>query len=344
GRFRNTGAASPRQSWARRPVAKLLLAKGFPMHSLAKVVSRLGLVVSAALVLSATAAAQTGLATVTGIVSDASGGAIPGLTVSAVNQATNIAYTGVTNAAGNYIITGIPIGAYVISAELQGFKGAQSRVTLSAAQTARLDFKLEVGEVEERIDVVATTALLQTQNAVVGSILERDQIETLPVQGRSVSTVTLYTAGSTQPNPASFNSLRGGGRPFVNGQQQQSNNFTLDGVDSNEAINNGIAYQPSPDAVEQVSVETLNYSAELGNVAGAVVNMVIKSGTNQFRGNAFEYWRDNRLAATPWATNRLGGKKSEFSRNIFGGTIGGPLVRDNVFFFADYQGGRDNTP
>ena len=313
------------------------------MHSLAKVVSRLGLVVSAALVLSATVAAQTGLATVTGIVSDASGGAIPGLTVSAVNQATNIAYTGVTNGAGNYIITGIPIGAYVISAELQGFKGAQSRVTLSAAQTARLDFKLEVGEVEERIDVVATTALLQTQNAVVGSILERDQIETLPVQGRSVSTVTLYTPARRSrirvvQQPARRRA------PLRQRQQQQSNNFTLDGVDSNEAINNGIAYQPSPDAVEQVSVETLNYSAELGNVAGAVVNMVIKSGTNQFRGNAFEYWRDNRLAATPWATNRLGGNKSEFSRNIFGGTIGGPLVRDNVFFFADYQGGRDNTP
>ena len=128
-----------------------------------------------------------------------------------------------------------------------------------------------------------------------------------------MSTVTLYTAGATQPSPESFNSLRGVGRPFVNGQQQQSNNFTLDGVDTNEAINNGIAYQPSPDAVEQVSVETLNYSAELGNVAGAVVNMVIKSGTNQFRGNAFEYWRDNRLAATPWNTNRLGGKKSKWS-------------------------------
>src|SRR5213594_1179705 len=121
-----------------------------------RVVSRLAVVAYAALVLSATVSAQTGLATVTGIVSDASGGAIPGLTVSAVNQATSIAYTGVTNAAGNYIITGIPIGSYVISAELQGFKGAQSRVTLSAAQTARLDFKLEVGAVEERIDVVAT--------------------------------------------------------------------------------------------------------------------------------------------------------------------------------------------
>src|SRR5262245_56607642 len=311
---------------------------------LAKVVSQLGLAASAALVLSATVAAQTGLATVTGIVSDSSGGAIPGLTVSAVNQATSIAYTGVTNAAGNYIITGIPIGTYVISAELQGFKATQSRVTLSAAQTARLDFKLEVGDVEERVDVVATGALLQTQNAVVGNIVERDQIEKLPVQGRSVSTVTLYTAGTTQPNPSSFNSLRGGGRPFVNGQQQQSNNFTLDGVDSSEAIDNGVAYTPSPDAVEQVSVETLNYSAELGNVAGAVVNMVVKSGTNQFRGNVFEYWRDNKLAATPWNTNRLGGRKSEFSLNIFGGTFGGPLLRDKVFFFADYQGGRDKTP
>jgi hypothetical protein len=302
------------------------------------------LVALAGLVLTTPAAGQTGLATVTGIVSDESGGAVPGLTVTAINQATNIAYTGVTNDAGNYIITSVPIGTYVIAVELQGFKGVQSTVTLSAAQTARVDFKLELGAVEERVEVVATGAVLQTENAVVGNIVERDQLEKLPVQGRAVSTVTLYTAGATQPNPASFNSLRGVGRPFVNGQLQQSNNFTLDGVDSNEAINNNIAYQPSPDAVEQVSVETLNYSAELGNVAGAIVNMVIKSGTNQFRGNAFEYWRDNKLAATPWTTNRLGGKKSEFSRNIFGGTIGGPIVRNKVFFFGDYQGGRDETP
>ncbi len=314
------------------------------MRVSANFVPRLSFITLAGLLLSTTAAAQTGLATVTGIVSDESGGAVPGLTVTAVNQATNIAYTGVTNAAGNYIMTGVPIGAYVIAADLPGFKGAQSRVTLSAGQTARVDFELKLGAVEERVDVIATGAVLQTQNAVVGSIVDRDQIEKLPVQGRAVSTVTLYTAGATQPVPESFNSLRGVGRPFVNGQQQQSNNFTLDGVDTNEAINNGIAYQPSPDAVEQVSVETLNYSAELGNVAGAVVNMVIKSGTNQFRGNAFEYWRDNRLAATPWNTNRLGGKKSKFSRNIFGGTIGGPIVRNKVFLFGDYQGGRDVTP
>ena len=289
-------------------------------------------------------AAQTGLAIVTGLVTDASGAALPGLTVTATNQATNIAYTGVTNDAGNYVITSVPIGAYVIAAQLQGFKAVQARVTLSAAQTARVDFRMEVGNLEERLEVVATGAVLQTENAVVGTKVEREQIEKLPAQGRNVSIQTLFTAGTTQPNMSSFNSLSGGGRPYVNGQLQQANNFTIDGVDTNEAINNGIAYQPSPDAVEQVSVETNNYSAELGNVTGAVVNMVIKSGTNQFRGNAFEYWRDNTLAATPWATNRAGGTKSELSRNIFGGTLGGPILRNRLFFFADYQGGRQETP
>ena len=314
------------------------------MRALTRFALTLHLLGIASIAITTPAAAQTGLATITGIVSDATGGAVPGLTVTATNQATNIAYTGVTNEAGNYIITSVPIGTYVIAAELQGFKGAQSTVTLSAAQTARVDFKLEVGAVEERVEVVATGAILQTENAVVGSTLQREQIEQLPVQGRSLSSLTLYTAGTTQPITGTFNSLRGGGRPYVNGQLQQSNNFTIDGIDTNEAINNGIAYQPSPDAVEQVRVETLNYSAELGNVAGAVVNMVIKSGTNEIRGNGFYYWRDNALAATPWATNRAGGRKSDFSRNVFGGTVGGPIVRNKVFFFGDYQGGRDETP
>jgi hypothetical protein len=104
----------------------------------------------------------------------------------------------------------------------------------------------------------------------------------------------------------------------------------LDGVDMNDAIDNLIAYQPSPDAVEQVSVETNNYSPELGNVAGAIVNMVIKSGSNSIRGNGFYYWRDNDLAATPWATNRAGGRKAEFTRKIFGGTVGEPIVAPAV--------------
>lgn len=296
------------------------------------------------LLLPATAAGQTGLATVTGLVSDESGGAVPGLTVTATNQETNVGYTGVTNGAGNYVITGIPIGTYVVSVELPGFKAVKSRVMLSAAQTARLDFKLELGAIQEVVEVTATGAIMQTQNAVVGTQVAREELERLPTVGRNVSSVTLFTAGVTQPSPGVFNSLTGGGRPYVNGQLQQANNFTVDGVNSNEAINDGIAYQPSPDAVEQVSVETLNYSAELGNVAGAVINMIIKSGTNQYRGNGFWYWRDDKMAATAWETKRAGGRKSEFSRNIFGGTFGGPILRNSLFFFGNYQGGRERVP
>jgi hypothetical protein len=302
--------------------------------------------VVAVLFVSTIAVAQTGLATITGIVSDASRAALPGLTVTATNQATNVAYTGVTNEAGNYIITSVPIGTYLITAEMQGFKTVQSTVTVSANQTARVDFGLELGTVEETITVVATAAVLQTENAVVGNTLGQKQVEELPALGRNLSTASLFTAGVTTPNPSSFNNLKNttGGRPYVNGQREQANNFTLDGVDMNDAIDNLIAYQPSPDAVEEVRVETNNYSPELGNVAGGLVNMVLKSGTNQFRGNGFYYWRDNKLAATPWVINRANGENPDFTRNMFGGTLGGPIVRGKVFFFGDYQGGRQEAP
>ena len=145
--------------------------------------------------------AQTGLATVTGLVTDNTGAAVPGVAVTATNQGTNVDYTGVSNEAGAYVITGVPIGTYVVRSELTGFKTVQSNVSLSAGQTARVDFKLEVGAVEERIEVAATGAVLQTENAVVGQTLQREQVEKLPIQGRNLATATLYAAGVTTPNP-----------------------------------------------------------------------------------------------------------------------------------------------
>jgi hypothetical protein len=307
----------------------------------------IGLCLSIATLGSASMAlAQTGLATITGIVTDNTAGAVPGLTVSATNKETGVAYTGVTSDAGVYTITSVPIGSYVVSAEMQGFKTVQSTISLSAAQTARVDFKLELGTVSETIEVIATGAVLQTENAVVGTKLERDQVEKLPIQGRNAAAASLFSAGAVTPNPQSFTSLKNttGGRPYVNGQREQTNNFTLDGVDMNDAIDNLVPYQPSPDALEQVSIETNNYSPETGNVGGAIINMVIKSGTNRFSGNAFNYWRDSSMAATPWHINRAGGKKADFTRDIFGGTIGGPIAQNKVFFFADYQGGRQDQP
>lgn len=311
-------------------------------YGLVRLLAATGLIVAAA----SGAWAQSGLATVTGIVTDTQGAAVPGVLVTATNTATSVPYTGVSNDAGVYTINAMPIGAYQVKVELQGFKSVTINVAVSAGQTARVDATLEVGSLTESVEVTATSAILQTENAVVGAKLDRDQVEKLPIQGRNLSTAALYTTGVTTPNPSSFNSLKntGGGRPYVNGQREQGNNFMLDGVDMNDAIDNLIAYQPSPDAVEQVSVETNNYSPEQGNVAGAIINMVLKSGTNRVQGNGFYYWRDNDLAATPWATNRAGGRKANFSRDIFGGTVGGPISKGKLFFFADYQGGRQEIP
>jgi hypothetical protein len=169
----------------------------------------------------------------------------------------------------------------------------------------------------------------------------------LPLNGRNFTQLTLLTPGVVAPKPDSFTAPKtdtDGGRPYVNGQREQGNNFMLDGLDQNEAMDNLIAYYPSPDALAEIRVETNNYSAEFGNVAGAVVNAITKAGTNEFHGNAFEFFRDDRFDANGWNNNRTGAQKSELKQHIFGGTLGGPLLRNRVFFFADYQGTRVDRP
>ena len=149
------------------------------------------------------------------------------------------------------------------------------------------------------------------------------------------------------PNPGSFAGARntgGGGRPYVNGNREQTNNYTIDGVDMNESIDNLVAYQPSPDALAEISVETNNYSADTGNVAGAVISNVIKSGSNLFRGNAFEFYRNSKMDANSWSNNRSNAAKPNRRQDIYGGTLGGPIVKNKVFFFGNYQGTRFKQP
>ena len=136
----------------------------------------------------------------------------------------------------------------------------------------------------------------------------------------------------------------GGGRPYVNGNREQTNNYTIDGVDMNETIDNLVAYQPSPDALAEISVETNNYSADTGNVAGAVISNVIKSGSNSFHGNAFEFYRNSDMDANSWSNNRSSAAKPERRQDIFGGTFGGPIVKNKLFFFGNYQGTRFDAP
>ena len=284
--------------------------------------------------------AQTQFASFTGTITSTDGAPVPNVAVVATNEATQVRYTASSNDEGVYTISALPIGTYKVRAEAQNFRPFETNlIRLESGQTARVDMTLQVGATEQ-VEVTSVTPILQTQDAVVGEVLSETTIERMPLNGRNFSQLSLLLPGVMTTAPDTFTEPKnfGQGRPYVNGQREQENNYMLDGVDMNEAIDNLLPYQPSPDALAEVRVDTNNYSAEFGNVAGAVVNSTIKSGTNEFHGNFFEYWRDNSMAANSWDNNRAGAKKAELSQHIFGLTAGGPLVRNKVFFFGDYQG------
>ncbi len=295
----------------------------------------------------AAAHAQTGAASLTGLVTDASGAAVPGATVTATDQATNVIYTGTSNESGSYTVSSLPVGTYVVTAELPGFKKSSTRpIAFEAKQVARLDFKLEMGAIAETVEVTTETPVLQTETATVGEVISGTTLSALPLNGRNTGQLSLLLPGTVTPNPGAFTAIRNfsGGRPYVNGNREQTNNYTIDGVDMNESIDNLVAYQPSPDALAQISVETNNYAADTGNVAGAVISNVLKSGSNRFTGNAFEYYRNSKLDANSWSNNRSGAAKPKRRQDIFGGTLGGPVVRNSLFFFANYQGTKFDAP
>ena len=189
--------------------------------------------------------------------------------------------------------------------------------------------------------------VLQTETATVGEVISAETVTALPLNGRNSSQLALLMTGALTPDPGSFNSSRnagGGGRPYVNGNREQTNSYLLDGVDMTETVDNRVAYQPNPDALAEISVETNNYAADVGNVAGAVVSSVLKSGSNSFRGNAFEFYRDSDFDANTWANNRSGAPKAQRTQHIFGGTFGGPILRNKLFFFGNFQQTKLNQP
>jgi hypothetical protein len=283
--------------------------------------------------------AQAHFASVTGAITSTDGVSVPNVEVVATNQDTQVTYTATSNDEGLYTITALPIGTYVVRAQASNFRPFETNpIRLESGQNARLDITLTVGGAEQ-VEVTAVSPILQTQDAVVGEVISGTTIERMPLNGRNFSQLALLLPGVITTEPDSFTQPKnfGAGRPFVNGQREQGNNYTLDGVDMNEPIDNLLPYQPSPDALAEVRVETNNYSAEFGNVAGAVIGSTIKSGTNEYHGNVFEYWRDSSMAANSWENNRVSAKKAELSQHIFGATIGGPIVRNKLFFFGDYQ-------
>ena len=210
----------------------------------------------------------------------------------------------------SFNILRIPVGSYAVTASAAGFDTAKyPPFTLVLNQTARLQFQMKVGQVTESVEVVGTAPVLQTENAPVSTIIDARTNDELPLQTRNFVQLALLTPGALSVDPQSMNSgsnvAEEGGRPYINGNREQANNFLLDGVDNNQASENLVGFTPSPDAIGEFSVITQNASAEFGNYNGGIVNATIKSGTNAFHGDVFEFFRNDYMNANKWE-NGLG--------------------------------------
>ena len=292
--------------------------------------------------------AQTDTASLTGIVSDKSGAVVVQAAVTVTNDATNISTVTATNDKGFYFVPNLHPGSYRVSASHTGFKvSVISGLALQVGQTARADLALELGDLAEKVTVSAEVNLLETETSDRGAVIDGQKIVELPLNGRDYNQLAQLSPGVLfQTGRLSAQNFKGGFS--ANGNRVFMNAFQLDGLDNTSYAEsyrglNMQALQPSVDALQEFKIQTNGYSAEFGRAAGAVVNAVIKSGTNGFHGSAYEFHRDQHLDAANFFANSTNTAKPFHLRNQFGGTLGGPIRKNKTFFFVDYEGLRDNT-
>ena len=287
-------------------------------------------------------AAQAVKGTLLGTINDGQGAVLPGATVTIVDLGTNISRTAATNASGHYVFANLKDGTYRVEAELSGFKKVvRENVKLDVNTTVRVDLALPVGNLEESITVVEQKAVLQTDRADTGRLIESKQLTETPLAfNRNFQGLLITVPGATRPfRPHSqfFNS-QDSLSTQVNGQSRLANNVMLEGIDNNHKTGLLTVLIPSADALEAVSVSTSNYDAEFGRAGGAVTSVTLKSGTNQIKGSAFFFGNGDSTLAKSY----FSGTKAPTSYKQFGGAIGGPVIKNKLFFFVDYQGTRDN--
>jgi hypothetical protein len=293
--------------------------------------------------------AQEVTATISGTVTDASGAAVVGATITAKSVERGISYTGTSNDAGLYRITQLPVGNYDLRVEKVGFQTALfPTFTLVLNQVARFDVELKVGQVSQTIEVTGAAPVLKTESTQVDTIINAATNDNLPLASRNYVQLTLLAPGSVSTDPSSFNNGNNtggyGGRPLINGNREQANYFLLDGMDNNQVSDNLLGYTPAPDAIEEFNLITNNAPAEFGQFMGGIVSATIKSGTNSFHGDIWEFLRNDVLNANSWSNNFNDLAKAKLRWNMFGGTLGGPIIKNKLFFFVDYQGQRFDTP
>ena len=292
------------------------------------------------LALKQVASAQT--AQVTGIITDANSAVIAGAQLTLTNVDTSVARKAVTNSDGYYSIPFVPPGNYQLNVLADGFKPVtRNNLSINVDQASRNDFTLEIGAINESVNITGVGPPLERENSSIGHVIENKSIVTLPLNGRNYSQLALLMPGATPDQlPRAADGFN------VNGNRALQNKFLVDGLDNNNYImgvdtGSTQVIRPSVDAIQEFKVESANYSAQYGQAAGGIISVALKSGTNSFHGSAFEFLRNDTLDANDFFANRAGLERGQLRFNQFGGTLGGPVWRNRTFFFASFQGTRN---
>ena len=301
------------------------------------------------LLLPQAARAQAVYGSVRGAITDASGGLLPGVSVTITSRDRNTSDTVVTGSDGVYRKERLLPGVYEVKADLQGFKQAVvSDVVVSVDSQANVDFSLQPGNVTESVEVVATSPLLKTDRADVSTTFEAKQITDLPVLDRNFTKFILLTPGAQQQQwgHAASENPQGSTQTVVNGQSFSGTSYQLDGTDNRDPILGIIVINPTLESIGETKITSQNYDAEFGQAVAGVVSVQTKSGANTFRGSAFEFYQSDKFQArnpfTQAQPNTLTGKfLPDTKKNQFGGSLGGRIVENRLFFFGDYQGRRN---
>jgi Carboxypeptidase regulatory-like domain/TonB dependent receptor len=306
--------------------------------------STLSLGLICCLLTSPPAMAQSTTADITGTITDNTGAVLSNATVTLINIGTREVRSTKTTGSGDYTFTLLNPGSYSIKVEAEGFKTfVVHEVMLAASDRVREDAKLEIGEAAETVQVTGQAPALQSDNSVLTSTVTEKAVQDLPLNGRNYINLAQITPGANEGPP---NGLNSGARPddrrqtsaiSVNGQSEVINDEMVDGMDNNERVIGTIGVRPAIDAISEINVQSNTYTADVGRTAGGIINIITKSGTNNFHGSAYEYFRNDVLDAFPFDFG-ANNPKPELRQNQFGGSIGGPIIPNKTFFFADYEG------